>query len=737
MATENLQIPDIQASQNQKEVTANAAHNLLDRAVNGKLSISMAAGENNLTTIQTRENFVIEATGSPGAAVQVDMPDTNQRTMALVNNTNDVITVRNSANGGTGQPVIAVGEAAIFHYDGVNFFDLTALALTVATWTGLTDTPSVYTGESGRYPQVNDAETALEFVGTAAKRNVIAATTGALTLATDIETGDIIDGVTLAEFDRVLVKDQASGEENGIYYVQTAAPPIRVEDFDDALDMQESPVLIPVLEGTANAGTIWIHTTAGAITVDTTPLTFVAALSPGAFLTLADTPSAYVNLGGQQVTVNAAENAIEFTAQHAKVPVRVATDVAGTLATSFEPTDTVDGISLAEGDRILIKDQVTGSENGIYVVAASGAPARAIDLDDNADIVLGETVPVLLGTLNAKTVWMHTAGTDIGTDTLTFITVVSTFAAGSESTPSIHPTDDPDTGIFFPAADVVAWSVGGTERMRLDITGTLFLGGTTNANMTIGLTIDMGANDDQAFVARSSDVVTGLTTLTAQDVETNDFFTISKASAVAGGALIQSMSEDATGFAPLQIKSYGGTAGVTDTTTSLGMIDLYITEHDGANGIVDVKTNGNIFAVRCRTGGVDRTRLILKDDGTLHLGVATPVVLADDKDDAMMLRAFDHMKAEQGSKGLIRSKWDEFVRYNYDDLVEAGIIGSVTSKEHDSGVQGLWNVTQHLQLLNGATWQGHVYGRETRELVEHLAGRLALAENKLAMLPAS
>lgn len=60
-------------------------------------------------------------------------------------------------------------------------------------------------------------------------------------------------------------------------------------------------------------------------------------------------------------------------------PVRVATTAAGTLATDFESGDTVDGVVLATGDRILIKDQTAGTENGAYVVQSSGAPVRAGD----------------------------------------------------------------------------------------------------------------------------------------------------------------------------------------------------------------------------------------------------------------------------------------------------------------------------------------------------------------------
>lgn len=70
-----------------------------------------------------------------------------------------------------------------------------------------------------------------------------------------------------------------------------------------------------------------------------------------------------------------------------KLPVRVATTTNGTLATAFENGDTVDGVTLVTGDRILIKDQSSGAENGIYVVAASGAATRATDADSGAELV--------------------------------------------------------------------------------------------------------------------------------------------------------------------------------------------------------------------------------------------------------------------------------------------------------------------------------------------------------------
>lgn len=68
-------------------------------------------------------------------------------------------------------------------------------------------------------------------------------------------------------------------------------------------------------------------------------------------------------------------------ASNLKDAVRVATTVAGTLATSFANASVVDGITLATGNRILIKNQASGAENGIYTVNASGVPTRATDAD--------------------------------------------------------------------------------------------------------------------------------------------------------------------------------------------------------------------------------------------------------------------------------------------------------------------------------------------------------------------
>lgn len=88
-------------------------------------------------------------------------------------------------------------------------------------------------------------------------------------------------------------------------------------------------------------------------------------------------------------------------------PVRVATTANGTLASDFEDGDTIDGVEIATGDRLLIKNQSTATENGIYVVAASGAPSRSADADED-DELPGATVFVEEGSSQLGETWTNT-----------------------------------------------------------------------------------------------------------------------------------------------------------------------------------------------------------------------------------------------------------------------------------------------------------------------------------------
>ena len=100
-------------------------------------------------------------------------------------------------------------------------------------------------------------------------------------------------------------------------------------------------------------------------------------------------------------------------ATNARTEVRVATTANGTLATAYANGQTVDGVTLATNDRILLKDQTTGSENGIYEVQATGAPQRAPGYDTGENVA-NRTVWVKEGTTNAGRQFVQRNDTTVG-----------------------------------------------------------------------------------------------------------------------------------------------------------------------------------------------------------------------------------------------------------------------------------------------------------------------------------
>lgn len=112
-----------------------------------------------------------------------------------------------------------------------------------------------------------------------------------------------------------------------------------------------------------------------------------------------------------------------------KDSVRVATTANITLS----GTQTIDGVAVVAGDRVLVKNQTTASANGIYIVAA-GAWSRAADNDTAAEM-LNATVMVQEGTTNADTQWTCSTNAPItlNTTALTFsqMSGAGTYGAGT------------------------------------------------------------------------------------------------------------------------------------------------------------------------------------------------------------------------------------------------------------------------------------------------------------------
>ena len=86
-----------------------------------------------------------------------------------------------------------------------------------------------------------------------------AATTANITLSSDLQNGDTLDGVTLATGNKVLVKDQTDATENGIYNVVASGTATRDTDYDTVAELAGQ--LVIVQEGSTNADKIFLCTT--------------------------------------------------------------------------------------------------------------------------------------------------------------------------------------------------------------------------------------------------------------------------------------------------------------------------------------------------------------------------------------------------------------------------------------------------------------------------------------------
>ena len=165
------------------------------------------------------------------------------------------------------------------------------------------------------------------------------------------------------------------------------------------------------------------------------------------------------NINGARITgagapINGSDLAtkdfVESVAQglDVKEAVKVATTggLAGTYATGGQTLTAnsngaiqVDGVALSAADRVLLKDQATGSQNGIYTVTTVGDGSnpfvltRALDFNTSAEVGAGAFMFVEQGTANAgKSFIQSVSGPTLDTDALTFsVFGDSTIAAGS------------------------------------------------------------------------------------------------------------------------------------------------------------------------------------------------------------------------------------------------------------------------------------------------------------------
>jgi len=257
-------------------------------------------------------------------------------------------------------------------------------------------------------------------------------------------------------------------------------------------------------------------------------------------------PTSAVSLNSQKITGLADPTAdadaankgyVDGVAQglDVKDSVVATTTANGTLSTAFANGQSIDGVTLQTGDRILIKNQSTASQNGIYNVNASGAPSRATDMATGGNAA-GAFVFVEQGTTNAENGFVCTSDTGsavVGTNNLTF----AQFSGAGQ----IIAGDGLDKSGNTLSADLKANGgivIESTElALKLDassITGTLAIGdGGTGATTASAALTALGLSNYAKTLIDDADAAAARTTLGLGSIATQAANSV----AITGGSI--------------------------------------------------------------------------------------------------------------------------------------------------------------------------------------------------------
>lgn len=412
------------------------------------------------------------------------------------------------------------------------------------------------------------------------------------------------------------------------------------------------------------------------------------------------------------------------------------------IAGSFITDNTIDGTKIAIGSDA--QGDILYYDGTNYVRLAKGAANHVLTMNDGATAPGweaaagggdfsngGDNGALILGTNDSNSLTFETNNT-----------ARMVIAAGGDvsvkSTNKLHFGDGTDTYISQIADDQLAFYVGGRHMMQMR-GGGVFIGfesGTNSGSFSggqalptnpsggsyeNGLHIHEGdaGNYGAGLTISNAKVNHGITT----QYDTATYFEIKSAtgSGNGGGADVRGVTDSNRNWGALRVHGTTGAAPPTSSTVGSGFgVVAVLGRKKSGSGTTTLASNENLFSVDSNTN----VRFIIKGNGDMY-GDTSFGGIGDTYDDAQLIRALDIVKHEHGVKGYIQDKWDNFIQYNEQSLIDAGILGDTLAN------RGLLNYTGLQKFHSGAIWQLYSRVNDQEEEIKSLKEQLvALTEGK-------
>ena len=388
------------------------------------------------------------------------------------------------------------------------------------------------------------------------------------TNVTNLNFSSPIDGIAMTVGDRFLVKNQTDPIKNGIYIWANGSASTRASDMSSG-SVQKEGTMTYVQDGlTQNEILYAINIGGNNILVDTNPNTW-GEIGSGS--------------GGGSGSI--------------KSPVKYATTANITLSGE----QSIDGTTTVT-NRVLVKDQTTASENGIYVTA-SGAWARSTDMSTGSTIEGGTMVYVTDGTVNGDNLFgLTTEGTvTVGTGNQAWANLTAgganTALSNLALTTSINSDLTMQNGFSIANLERVAFntrtssSVAGS--ISYDGTNIFAKGSGAEINLTSGFPTLTGNNIFSGINTFSQSIVAGgagegMTTIGHLDFVNNSATPVATVSLYSDGTDLFSTTNIDLNNKDLKSVDdiFFHTSGISINTDSVGMV-LQVPANDTIDFLVD------------------------------------------------------------------------------------------------------------------------------------------------------